>query len=163
MRTMLCQAEHALLIALARGCHFRLRFQRFGNGPSNFSQDFRSLFGDSNRVFSVSAGATIEGNHRPTIGQHFGLMCTEVNHRLDSKNIARPDLWSLSGFAIVRNLRIFVHATPNTMTNVLPHDCIAMTLCQTLDGPADIYEMQSRPALFDRSTQAFLGDADQVC
>src|SRR4051812_32429589 len=138
MRTMLCQAEHALLIALARGRDFRLRFHRFGNGPSNFSQDFGSLFRNGNRVFSVSAGATIERHYGPTISQHFGLMCTEVDHRLDSKNIAGPDLWSLSGFAIVRNLRIFVHATPNTMTDVLAHDCIAMTLCQTLDGPSDI-------------------------
>src|SRR5689334_11802234 len=88
-------------------------------------------------------------------------MGTDINHRLDRKDISSPNFGALARYSVIWNLRIFVHPTPNPMTNVVANHRITMRLSMLLDSIANVTKMIADAALIDCQFQAFPGNAQQ--
>src|SRR5580765_4076776 len=87
---------------------------------------------------------------------------THIDHWFHGKHIAFFDLGSLARLAVVRNLRVFMHAPSDTMPHIIADYRISVGLGVRLYRETDIAQMFSRPALFYRQRQAFFGHANQL-
>src|ERR1051325_10396860 len=135
MRVWLCQAK--LAVEVTRDLD--PSDSGFGRGRrSYFCQYFRPFFGDRDSVFHVRAGLAIHGDYRPAVLEHFRLMRPQIDHWLDGKHITCFYLWSLPRLSIIRNLRILVHATTDSMTYIVAHHSIAVAFGVLLHGGANI-------------------------
>src|SRR5258706_13700602 len=128
---------------------------------SHKSQHLRPLLSDCDRVLGVRAGLAINCNHRPTVLQGLCLLHAQVNHGFDRENITVLNLRAFTRLSIVRNLRIFVHAAPDTVTDIVTHHRIAVGFRMRLDRPADVAQMVSSAALFDRQLETLFGNSNQ--
>src|SRR5574341_387395 len=98
--------------------NLRVRGRFFFNQRKNF----RTCFSDGDRVLDVRARLPIDGHDRPAIRQSFRVVRPEINHRFDRKYVAPPDLRTLPGFAVIRNLRVLVHATADAMADIFANN-----------------------------------------
>src|SRR5258706_1029752 len=129
---------------------------------SHKSQYLRPLLRDCDRVLGVRTGLTINCNHRPTVLQGLCLLYAQVNHGFDRENITVLNLRAFTRLSIVRNLRIFVHAAPDTVTDIVTHHRIAVRFRMRLDRPADVAEVIPGAALLNRQLKTFFGNLNQL-
>src|SRR5205814_1816659 len=120
----------------------------------------RPFFRDRDGVFDVHRGLPVHGDDRPTVLQGLRVVRAHVEHRLDGEDVAGFDLNALARRAVVWNLRVFVHAPADAVPDVLAHDRIAVRFGVRLHRPADVAQVPSGPALFDRALQTLLGGGD---
>src|SRR5258706_102907 len=124
-------------------------------------QYFRPLLSNCDRMLSVRARLTVNRDHSPAVLQSFSLLHAQVNHGLDRKDITVLNFRAFTRLSVIRNLRIFVHAAPDTVTNVVPHHGITVRFRMRLDRPANVPQVVSSPAFFDRQLETFLGNLNQ--
>src|SRR5688572_18165118 len=86
---------------------------------SSFSQYFRPFLGYRYRVFGVGAGLPVEGNHGPAVCQNLCVVGPQIYHWFHRKYVAGSDLRTLPWLAIIGNLRVLMHASPNTMSDII--------------------------------------------
>src|SRR6266567_4399061 len=115
MVATLCQAEQPLLVSSSHG---RLRLVDRNHPGEYVRAVFRYRYG----VFHMSTGLPIQRDDRPTVGQDFGEMTTQIHHRFNRKYVTCLDLRALSGAAIIRDLRILVHPAPDAVADIVSHN-----------------------------------------
>src|SRR6266496_5637745 len=110
----------------------------------------------------MGAWLSVQGHNRPAVGQNLCEMSSQIDHRLDRKNISCLDFGTVAGLPVIGYLRIFVHPAPDSMPHIVPHDSITVLLGMFLDGPANVAEMLAWPALLNRPVKTLLGRQNQM-
>src|ERR1700750_1631062 len=131
------------------------------HGLGHRRQDFRPLVGNRDGVLDVRAGLSVERDDRPSVLERLRLVRAHVYHRLDGEDVARTDADARARLSVVRDLRVFVHFSPDAVTDVVAHYAVAVRFGVLLHGPADVSEILPRPALAYRARQTLLGDSDE--
>src|ERR1700730_3915998 len=90
------------------------------------------------------------------------MMSSHINHRLNRKNVPRLYFRTLSWLAVIGYLRVFVHATANSMTHIIPHHRITVSLGMLLYRRPDVSQMLSRTAFLNCSIETLFSDANQI-
>src|SRR5947209_251738 len=139
----------------ARGPGLRLAF-----GQNR--QHLRPFIRDGDGVLDVRRGPAVEGDDRPTVREGLRPVRAHVDHRLDGEDVARTDFDAGARLSVVRDLRVFVHFSPDAVADVVAHHAVAVSLCVRLHGPADVAQVLARPALPYGPLQALHGHADQL-
>src|SRR5215212_1485235 len=124
-------------------------------------QDFRPLLGHGDGVLDVRGGAAVERDDRPAVLERLGFVRAQVNHGLDGEDVARTDFDARARLSVVRDLRVFVHFSADSVAHVIAPDAVPFGLCQRLHGPANVAQVLARPGLCNRAPEALFGDADE--
>src|SRR5689334_11104111 len=84
---------------------------------TDFRQNPRTVFCYRNGVLYMRGQRSVARDHRPTIRQHFHVVVAQRHHRLDGKNQSwfQPDAGSR--FPVIRDRRLFVHLTSDSVSN----------------------------------------------
>src|SRR6267142_6199162 len=90
------------------------------------------------------------------------MMSSHINHRLNRKNVPGLYFRTLSWLAVIGYLRVFVHATTNSMPDIIAYHRITVSFGVLLNGRPDVSQMLSGTALLNRSIKALLSDANQI-
>src|SRR5437016_3558431 len=89
------------------------------------------------------------------------MMSAKINHRLNRKNVPCFYFRSLSWFAVIRYLRVLVHATANSMAHIIADHRITMSFRVLLHDSPNVSQMLSRTAFLNRAIETLLSDANQ--
>src|SRR5258708_11830948 len=108
-------------------------------------QYFRPLLSNCDRMLSVRARLTVNRDHSPAVLQSLCLLHAQVNHGLDRKDITVLNFRAFTRLSVIRNLRIFVHAAPDAVTNVVPHHEITARFPIRLNPPPNVPHLYSTP------------------
>src|SRR3989442_15929785 len=90
------------------------------------------------------------------------MMRSHINHRLARKNVPRFYFRTLSWLAVIGYLRVFVHATTNSMADIIAHHRVTVSFSVLLHGRPDVSQMLSRTTLLNRSIETLFSDANQI-
>src|SRR4051812_6138340 len=85
------------------------------------AQDQRPLLRDGDRMLEVSGKATVFGDSRPPVLEHFDLRSARVDHRLDGHNETRFQADAAPRRAIVRHRRVLVHLLADAIVEERAH------------------------------------------
>ena len=108
-------------------------------------------------VFIVSGRFMIQRDSPPTIRQKpYGISALR-NHWFDRYTHAVLQQHTISTAAIIRNSWIFMHGTPDSMSDELPDDSKAFRLAMSLDGIADVADPVTGDGLLYPFVESFLG------
>jgi hypothetical protein len=98
----------------------------------------------------MRTGLPVQSNHGPAIGQDFGMMSSQIDHRFDRKDVTGPNFGTLSRFTVIWYLRIFVHAASDTMTHILTHNRVAAGLGMLLHRSSNVSQVPPGATLLNR-------------
>lgn len=79
-------------------------------------------------MFPLRRKAVILGDNRPAIGKFAYRRFARIDHRFNGKCHAGLQLQSCTGFAVVKNLRIFVKASAYSMAAKFADNGVTMLL-----------------------------------
>ena len=82
----------------------------------------------------MSADAAVRGDRRPAVLEDLYVGCAEVDHGLDGQNHARFEARSLASRAEIRELRVFVHALTDAVSDKLANDAVTLFFAHDLNG-----------------------------
>src|SRR3954454_2937811 len=79
------------------------------------SQDSWPFCGNRHRVLEMARQGPVGTVNRPVVGTHPDAVLTGRGHRLDGENHPLLQLRTRARFAVIRDLWVLVHLTPDTV------------------------------------------------
>ena len=101
-------------------------------------ENHRSVFGNGDHLLEVRAGHTIARAYQPPILALKHFSCSHIDHRLDSQHHTNLQLHTKMPVSIIRDVRLFMHVSANTMANILTNYAEPGILGNQLHSMADI-------------------------
>lgn len=116
---------------------------------------------NGNRVLEVRRDAPIGGDDGPTVGFDLGSVASQIEHRLDTDRHALLELGSRPGLSVVGHLGIFVHLSPDPVTDVFAYDPEPVTMRFALNRVADIAQSGAGLHLSDTGGESLFRSIDE--
>src|SRR5262250_1208891 len=127
----------------------------------NSGEHLGALFSDGNRVLNVGTRLPIHCYDSPAVGQNLRKMCPLVDHWFHRENIASLYLGTKTRFAVVGNLRVFMHSPADPMTNVISNNRVTAVFSVLLHRPADVAEMIAGATLLNRQLKTLFSNPNK--
>ena len=113
-------------------------------------------------MFEVGCRFAVTRDDGPAVLQLADLFGAHIDHRFNGQDNARFQQFAVTGHAIVRHFRIFMHIRADAVADVVADDALSEGFGIRLDCVADVAEVISGYGLFDALIKAFFGDLQEL-
>src|SRR5262249_10984069 len=90
----------------------------------NPCQNFGTSVRDGHRMLKMSGWHPVDRHNGPSVRKHLNVVVTHVYHGFNGQNPTLLKGFASTRFAVIGDLRVFVHGPAYPMPAVIPHDRI---------------------------------------